>query len=88
MEYQKIPSKFKKHNIVEKIKKYITLKLMLGIVLGGLSGFLYYYYIGCSSGSCPITSNPWSSIVYGSFFGGLIGFKKKEEVKKPDSSQE
>jgi len=41
----------------------------LGIVIGGLAGFLYYYFVGCSSGSCPITSNPYMSIIY----GGLLG---------------
>ncbi len=40
------------------------------IVLGGLLGYGYYYYIGCRSGVCPITSNPWISTGY----GALIGF--------------
>lgn len=40
------------------------------IAAGALGGFAYYYFIGCSSGSCPITSNPWISTAY----GGLIGF--------------
>jgi hypothetical protein len=40
------------------------------ILLGAAGGFAYYYFIGCASGSCPITSNPWVSTAY----GGLIGF--------------
>jgi len=47
-------------------------KPLLGISLGGLAGFLYYYFVGCSSGSCAITSNPYMSIVFGGMFGFLM----------------
>lgn len=64
------------------IKKHI-LKI-IGIPVGMLGGFLYYYYIGCNSGTCPITSNPYISIIYGGLMGYLVFdlFKKKE--KKTD----
>jgi hypothetical protein len=42
----------------------------LAIVVGGLLGFLYYYYVGCKSGTCAITSNPYMSMLW----GGLMGF--------------
>ncbi len=67
--------------IWNKIKGYINLRLLIGIVLGGLAGFLYYYYVGCNSGSCPITSKPVNSIVYGAFMGGLLLVHNKD--KKP-----
>jgi hypothetical protein len=44
----------------------------LGIFIGALAGFLYYYFIGCSSGSCAITSNPYKSIFFGGFFGFFL----------------
>ena len=44
----------------------------LGVAIGGLGGFLYYYFIGCSSGSCAITSNPYMSTLWGSLFGYLL----------------
>ncbi len=47
-------------------------KLLVGIVIGGTAGFLYYYFIGCVSGSCPITSNPYGSILYGSLMGAMV----------------
>ena len=31
---------------------------------GALAGLAYYYLVGCSSGSCAITSNPLSSMLY------------------------
>jgi hypothetical protein len=40
-----------------------------GALAGGLAGFLYYYYIGCSSGTCAITSNPYMSVLFGAALG-------------------
>jgi phage shock protein E len=56
--------------------------LLIGIVLGGLGGYLYYHFIGCDSGTCAITSKPLNSTIYGMVLGGLLsdflkGLKKK-----------
>ncbi len=53
-----------------KIRKWIRPALF---TLGGaLAGLAYYYFIGCSSGSCPITSNPLGSMLYMGLIGWLI----------------
>ena len=49
-----------------------TLRLSLFIVGGGALGFAYYRFIGCSSGTCPITSNPYISTAYGAMMGLLM----------------
>ncbi|MDX1701675.1 MAG: DUF6132 family protein [Melioribacteraceae bacterium] len=56
-------------------------KRILPVVAGGLLGFAYYYFIGCNSGSCPITSNPYISTIYGAVIGLILAIpsKKKEE---------
>jgi hypothetical protein len=51
------------------IKSWYFWKPVLGAVIGGVAGFLYYYFIGCSSGSCAITSSPYMSILWGSMLG-------------------
>lgn len=55
---------------------------IIGLIIGAAGGFAYYYYVGCASGSCPITSNPWISTLYGSGMGALafnsLGSKKIE----------
>lgn len=53
-----------------------------GSITGAIGGYLYYYFIGCSSGTCPITSNPYISIIYGAVMGYLIFdmFKKKKKA--------
>lgn len=43
-----------------------------GITTGATAGFLYWYFIGCTSGTCPITSNPYGSIIAGAILGFLL----------------
>jgi hypothetical protein len=47
-------------------------KPFLGVAIGGVAGFLYFYFIGCTSGTCPITSHLYSSIMAGGVLGYLI----------------
>lgn len=54
------------------IKSWYFWKPFLGIIIGGIIGFLLYYFVGCKSGSCAITSNPLSSIIMGTILGFLI----------------
>jgi hypothetical protein len=43
------------------------------LFIGGLSGFLYWRFVGCSTGTCPITSHWYASTLYGMLMGWLIG---------------
>ena len=67
-------------------KRYLP--MMIIAVVGAIAGFLYYRLVGCASGACPITSNPYISTVYGGVLGTLIGYlftpsrKKEEETGK------
>lgn len=56
----------------------------MGLVIGAAAGYLYWYYVGCVSGSCAITSSPVNSTLYGSVLGALVAnafspAKKKSE---------
>jgi len=44
----------------------------IGIVVGAIAGYLYYFYVGCASGTCSITSKPLNSTLYGALMGGLL----------------
>jgi hypothetical protein len=55
--------------IKEKFKTWRFWKPFVAVALGSIAGFMYYHFIGCSSGSCAITSNPVMSTVW----GGLLG---------------
>ncbi|WP_299254110.1 DUF6132 family protein [uncultured Cytophaga sp.] len=45
---------------------------LLGIGLGALAGFLYWNFVGCSSGHCLIQSVWYNSTAYGAVMGGLL----------------
>lgn len=45
---------------------------LLGTGIGALGGYLYYYFVGCVSGTCPITSNPYRMMIYGALMGYLL----------------
>ncbi len=46
---------------------------------GALAGLAYYFLIGCSTGSCAITSNPVSSMLYMGLIGWLISSAFRRE---------
>jgi uncharacterized membrane protein len=58
---------------------------IIGGVAGGIGGYLYYYYVGCTSGGCPITSSPVMSVIWGALMGGLLLSMFKKENKKSGS---
>lgn len=45
---------------------------LTGMILGGVGGYLYWYFIGCQSGTCPITASPLNSAIWGIIMGGLL----------------
>lgn len=56
---------------------------IIGVILGAIGGYLYYLFIGCESGACAITSNPFNSTIYGMILGGLFFNMFKKEKKEP-----
>jgi hypothetical protein len=54
------------------LRRKKMIKIIASVVIGGLAGFLYYKFIGCRSGACMITSNPYISTIYGAVMGGLV----------------
>lgn len=65
---------------IEAIHRYRKKKAMmtlLYIVLGAAAGLAYQRFIGCRSGTCAITSNPYVSTMYGALMGYMLsgGFR-------------
>ncbi len=50
-------------------------RVSLGALVGGALGLAYYAWVGCATGSCPITSSPVTSTLYGLLVGGLVAFR-------------
>jgi len=51
------------------------------ITIGLLGGYSYYHFIGCYSGTCPITGNPYISTLYGGLIGLILGLPSKKRIK-------
>lgn len=52
---------------------------LVGAFVGAIAGYIYYKQVGCSTGTCMITSKPLNSTVYFAVMGALLfGMFKKE----------
>jgi hypothetical protein len=69
-------------NMLLQMKTYfagsIWRKRVLFSLIGAAGGYAYYYFIGCASGTCPISSNPWISTLYGAGIGLLLTVSEKK----------
>jgi rhodanese-related sulfurtransferase len=57
---------------------------LIGGLIGGLGGYLYWFYVGCTSGTCPITSSPTMSILWGAILGALLLSMFPVKKKNPE----
>lgn len=56
-------------------------RILIGVALGAVAGFLYWHFIGCNSGTCPITSKWHNSTIYGALIGLLLASSSKRKNK-------
>ena len=63
-------------------------KKVVVILIGAALGFAYYRFIGCQSGACPLTSNPWISTGYGAMIGFVFTLNGKQKSKKENPEKE
>ena len=54
----------------EKLKKIAHPAIFTAI--GSGLGLAYYHFLGCPTGTCPITSSPMSTMVYTGLIGLLV----------------
>ncbi len=67
------------------MKKWININklYLIGSFIGAIAGYLYWQQIGCSTGTCLITSKPVNSTIYGALMGALLfGMFKKDDKKQ------
>ncbi len=69
--------------------KIITknLLIIIGVVLGAIGGLMYWNFVGCSTGTCPITSVWYNTTIYGAVMGGLFGSMIKNEKPKEKTKE-
>ena len=69
------------------LKKYRL--WIIGGIAGAIAGYSYYYFVGCASGTCMITSRPLNSSLYGALMGGLLlSMFRKTPAKEDKTNQQ
>jgi len=51
-----------------------------------IAGYAYSYYIGCMSGACPVTNNPYISTIYGTSAGVLLVNSRNKSQEKENGN--
>lgn len=50
--------------------------------IGAIIGYSYWYFVGCESGTCAITSVWYRTTIYGAIMGWLVGDLINDKLKK------
>lgn len=51
------------------------MKILLGVVIGGIIGLGVWYFAKCTTGVCPLTSNPIITTIVGAAIGLMLTIK-------------
>ena len=51
-------------------------RMIVGAVLGAAVGLFMYRFVGCRTGACPLTANPWIAMAIWGVFGALMAATK------------
>jgi len=61
-------------------------RILLGVLIGGAIGAGLGYFGKCSSGTCPLTANPYRGAIYGAVMGALLVSVFSQTPKKAEKS--
>ena len=66
----------RRFGFIKRLWEKKAVRIAIGGVFGALAGWMYWEFIGCNGGSCPLTSNAPQTIIIFSLFGMWFNFKK------------
>ena len=56
--------------------------IAVGLIIGAAAGYGYYYFVGCSNGSCPMTSKWYVTTLYGAVAGAVLALPSRKKKNK------
>ncbi len=48
-------------------------RTLAGMAVGAVLGGAYAHFVGCRTGTCPLTGNVWTAAAFFGFTGGIVG---------------
>lgn len=60
----------------------------LFLIPGIIGGYLYWRYVGCLSGTCPLKSNWETMILFGALIGYFLGDILDDYITKKNSKKD
>jgi hypothetical protein len=58
------------------------LRTVVGAVIGAGAAGAYAWFVGCETGTCPLTSNVWTATLYGGVVGAVAGWPARTKAKE------
>lgn len=70
MEQSRVPT------VAERWRRFSAsyLRAAAGGLLGAIAGAAYAHFVGCRTGTCPLTSSIWSAGTFGGLVGAVVGW--------------
>jgi len=51
-------------------------RIVAGGIIGAGAGFLLYRFVGCRTGACPLTGNPYVAVILWGVIGAVMAAGK------------
>ncbi len=55
---------------------------IITLLVGAIAGLLYWKYVGCKTGTCPLKSVWYWTMLWGAVFGYLVGDISSDFIQK------
>jgi thiol-disulfide isomerase/thioredoxin len=66
------------------MQRAMVIQLVLGLLIGGSLGATLGYFGKCSTGTCPLTANPYRGAFLGALIGGFFAFSTGSSRVAPE----
>ncbi|MBN1360585.1 MAG: thioredoxin fold domain-containing protein [Sedimentisphaerales bacterium] len=68
------------------MQKALIIQIGMGLLVGGAVGALLGYFGKCSTGTCPLTANPYRGAFVGALMGGVLAFSSTSAGTRAEPS--
>lgn len=69
------------------MQKAMFVQLAIGLLVGGSLGATLGYFGKCSTGTCPLTANPYRGAFIGALMGGVLAFSASSSRARPEGNK-